>query len=165
MAKDCSFDIVSKADINEVKTAIDQVEREILQRFDFKGGKAEISFEVAENRITLHADDDFKLRNMVDILQTKMVKREVSLKFLEYGKVEPAAGATVKQQITLKQGISKDNARKIIDTIKALKLKVQSSIQEDQVRVAGKERDDMQKVIAHLKTIDFGIELDFQNYR
>ena len=155
----------SKADMNEVRTAIDQVEREIGQRFDFKGSKTEITLDSAENRITIVADDDFQLRNVVDILQTKMVKRGVSLRFLDYGKVEPAAKATVRQHITLKQGISKENAKKIIDAVKELKLKAQAQIQEDQVRISGKERDDMQKVIAHLKSLDFGIELQYLNYR
>lgn len=149
----------------EVRNAVDQTSREIEQRFDFKGSKTEIELDAAKNTISVLTDDDFKLKNVVDVLQTKMVKRGVSLRFLDYGKVEPAAGGMVRQHISLKQGITKENAKKIIDAVKTLKLKVQSQIQEEQVRVSGKDKDELQKVIEHMRQQDFGIELQYTNYR
>ncbi|MBZ4655402.1 MAG: YajQ family cyclic di-GMP-binding protein [Peptococcaceae bacterium] len=164
MAKENSFDIVSEVNLQEVDNAVNQTIKEISQRFDFKGSKADVEL-TKEDEIKVVADDEYKLKSVIDILQSKMVRRGVSLKFLEYGKVEPAAGGTVRQIITIKKGISKEKGKEIVNAIKNMKLKVQAQIQDDQVRVSGKERDDLQKVIQHLKQQDFGIELQFTNYR
>ncbi len=163
MAKDSSFDIVSKVDMQEVTNSIHQAQKEIEQRFDFKNSKS--SIELQDEKIILISDDDFKLRNVVDILESKLVKRGVSLKALEYGKVQPAAGDTVRQEVSLLQGISQDKGKVINKIIKDSKLKVSSSIQGDQVRVTGKNKDDLQAVIALLRKEDLGIELQFTNYR
>lgn len=164
MAKDNSFDVVSEVEMQEVDNAINQTVKEISQRFDFKGSKAQVEM-VKDDEIKLLADDEFKLKNIVDILESKMIRRGISLKFLEYGKIEPAAGGTVRQMVTIKRGISTEKGREIVAAIKQLKLKVQAQIQDDQVRVSGKERDDLQKVIQTLKQKDFGLELQFKNYR
>lgn len=163
MAKENSFDIVSKTDYAEVSNAINQTKKEISQRFDFKGSKALV--EIHENDIILSAEDEMKLRNMNDILQSKLVKRGISIKALEYGKVEPSAGGTVRQLISIQQGIPTDKAKEIVKFIKDQKIKVQSSIQGDSVRVSGKDRDALQEVIAALKSNDFGIDMKFDNYR
>lgn len=165
MAKSCSFDIVSELDMNEVKNAISQATMEIRQRFDFKNSKSEITLEEKDSRLVVISDDDHKLKSVLDILQNKLVKRKVSLKALDYGKVEPAAGGTVRQTIKLQQGISQDKGREIVKFLKGLGLKVQGQIMEDQVRVTGKNRDDLQTVIEELKAKDFGLELSFGNYR
>lgn len=165
MAKSCSFDIVSELDMNEVKNAISQATMEIRQRFDFKNSKSEITLEEKESRLVVISDDDHKLKSVLDILQSKLVKRKVSLKALDYGKVEPAAGGTVRQTIKLQQGISQDKGKEIVKFLKGLGLKVQGQIMEDQVRVTGKNRDDLQAVIEELKAKDFGLELSFGNYR
>ncbi len=163
MAKENTFDIVSKIDLTEVTNAINQALKEVGQRFDFKGSKSEISLE--ENDIVLISDDDFKLKSLTEILESKLVKRNVPLKGLTYGKVEPAAGSTVRQHVTLQQGIPTDKAKEIVKFIKDTKVKVQPSIQGDSVRVSGKDRDVLQDVIAKLKTQDFGIDMQFTNYR
>lgn len=163
MAKDVSFDVVSQVDIPEVTNAVHQAQKEIEQRFDFKNSKSSITLET--DKITLVSDDDFKLRNVIDILEGKLVKRGVSLKALEYGKIQPAAGDTVRQEAKLVQGISQDKAKQINKIIKDSKIKVNSSIQGDQVRVSGKDKDDLQAVIALLRQADLGIELQFINYR
>ncbi|MEZ5425625.1 MAG: YajQ family cyclic di-GMP-binding protein [Pyrinomonadaceae bacterium] len=163
MAKENSFDVVSKTDYAEVTNAINQTKKEISQRFDFKGSKALV--ELHENDIILSAEDETKLRNMNDILQTKLVKRGLSLKAFSYGKVEPAAGGTVRQLLSIQQGIPTEKAKEIVKFIKGQKLKVQSSIQGDSVRVSGKDRDILQEVIAQLKAKDFGIDMQFTNYR
>lgn len=165
MAKSCSFDIVSELDMNEVKNAISQATMEIRQRFDFKNSKSEITLEEKESRLVVISDDDHKLKSVLDILQSKLVKRKVSLKALDYGKAEPAAGGTVRQTIKLQQGISQDKGKEIVKFLKGLGLKVQGQIMEDQVRVTGKNRDDLQAVIEELKAKDFGLELSFGNYR
>lgn len=165
MAKSCSFDIVSELDMNEVKNAVSQATMEIRQRFDFKNSKSEITLEEKESQLVVISDDDHKLKSVLDILQTKLVKRKVSLKALDYGKVEPATGGTVRQTIRLQQGISQDKGREIVKFLKSIGLKVQGQIMEDQVRVTGKNRDDLQAVIAELKAKDFGLELSFGNYR
>ncbi len=164
MAKDNSFDIVSEVDMQEVDNAVNQTIKEISQRFDFKGSKADVEL-VKQDEIKIIADDEFKLKNILDILQTKMVRRGVSLKFLEYGKVEAASGGTVRQFVTVKKGISTEKGKEIVASIKQLKLKVQAQIQDDQVRVSAKDRDELQKIIKHIKEQDFGIELQFSNYR
>jgi len=163
MAKDSSFDIVSKVDMQEVTNAVHQAQKEIEQRFDFKNSKS--SIQLQDDKIILISDDEFKLRNVVDILESKLVKRQVSLKALEYGKIQPAAGDTVRQEVKLIQGISQDKAKQINKLIKDSKIKVTSSIQGDQIRVSGKNKDDLQAVIALLRKEDLGIELQFINYR
>ncbi|MDD2402111.1 MAG: YajQ family cyclic di-GMP-binding protein [Clostridia bacterium] len=164
MAKQNSFDIVSQVDIQEVDNAVNQTAKEISQRFDFKGSKVDVEV-VNDDEIKITADDEYKLKSVIDILQGKLVKRGVSLKFLEYGKIEPASGGTVRQTITIKKGISSEKAKEIVATIKMMKLKVQAQIQDEQVRVSGKDRDDLQKVIGAIKEHDFAIELQFTNFR
>ncbi len=158
-----SFDIVSKVDMQEVHNAVNQSMKEIGQRYDFKGSKSGLTLEESELKVL--ADDEFKLKAVLDILQSKLVKRKVSLKSLLYGNVEPAAGGMVRQMITVQQGISRDKAREIVDMVKRSKIRVQAQIQDDQVRVSGKNRDDLQAVIALLKERDLGVELQFNNYR
>jgi uncharacterized protein YajQ (UPF0234 family) len=163
MAKENSFDIVSKTDYAEVTNAIHQTTKEVSQRFDFKGSKATV--ELQGKDLMLSAEDDTKLRNMNDILQGKLVKRGISLKALEYQKVEPAAGGTVRQLVNVQQGIPIEKAKEVVKFIKDNKYKVQASIQGDTVRVSGKDRDTLQEVIAGLKGKDFGIDMMFDNYR
>ena len=163
MAKENSFDIVSKTDYAEVANAINQTTKEVSQRFDFKGSKATV--ELQGKDLVLTAEDETKLRNMNDILQGKMVKRGISLKALDYQKVEPAAGGTVRQEVKIQQGIPTDKAKEVVKFIKDSKLKVQASIQGETVRVTGKDRDTLQEVIAALKNKDFGIDMKFDNYR
>jgi cyclic-di-GMP-binding protein len=163
MAADNSFDIVSKVDMQEVNNAISQAQKEIDTRFDFKNSKSSISLEKEE--IVLASDDEFKLQNVLDIVQSKLTKRGISIKNLEYGKVEPASGATVRQKIKLKQGITQEISKKINVIIKDSKLKVQSQIQGDQLRVTGKSRDDLQRVMQLLKAEELPIELQFINFR
>ena len=163
MAAENSFDIVSKIDMAEVTNAVSQATKEIGQRFDFKGSKSQITQE--KDALVVLSDDEYKLKSVIDILQGKLVKRGVPVKNLTYGKVEPALGGTVRQRITLQQGIPSDKAKEIVKAIKDSKIKVQAAIQADQIRVSGKNRDDLQSVIALLKGKDFGVELQFTNYR
>ncbi len=163
MAAENSFDIVSKIEMTEVTNAVTQAMKEIGQRFDFKGSKSMITQE--KDALVIISDDEFKLKSVVDILQGKLVKRGVPVKNLSFGKVESALGGTVRQRVTLQQGIPTDKAKEIVKTIKDTKIKVQASIQADQVRVSGKNRDDLQSVIQLLKGKDFSIELQFTNYR
>ncbi|MCP3772870.1 YajQ family cyclic di-GMP-binding protein [Paenibacillus sp. MZ04-78.2] len=163
MSSENSFDIVSKLDLQEMNNAINQAEKEIATRFDFKGSKSSISLEKEE--LVVISDDDFKLQNVLDILQSKMAKRGISLKNLEYGKVEPAAGSTVRQRIKVKQGVDQDNAKKINVLIRDSKLKVKSQIQGDQIRVTGKSKDDLQQVMALLRKADISLDLQFINFR
>lgn len=162
-SKDNSFDIVSKVDVAEVDNALNQTEKEIIQRFDFKGSNT--SIERKNDEVTIVTSDDFKLRNVVDIFQSKLAKREISLKSLDYGKVESSLGGRVKQIITIKQGIGKEDAKKVLGIIKDTKLKVQASIQDDTVRVAGKNKDDLQGIMQALRNADLPIHLQFLNYR
>ena len=148
MAKDCSFDVVSEVDMQEVDNAVNQAIKEIGTRYDFRGSKSEISLE--GDTIKLIGDDEYKLGAVVDVLKGKMVKRNVSIKNLEFGKIEAASGATVRQLVTIKKGISQENAKKVTKAIKDMKIKVQASIQGDQVRVSGKDKDDLQAVIQML---------------
>ena len=164
MAKEPSFDVVSEVDMQEVNNAINQTTKEITQRFDFKGTKSVVEVENG-NSIKIVTEDDTRMRNIVDILQSKFIKRGVSIKNLEYGKVESAAGGMVRQSIRIKQGIEADVAKKITKDIKESKLKVQTQLQDDQVRVSGKKIDDLQAVIALLKSKDDGVELQFSNVR
>src|SRR5213075_1296593 len=165
MASENSFDIVSKIDLQELSNAIQQALKEIHTRYDLKDSKSNIVTEEKETKIVLTSADDFKLKAVTDILQGKMVKRGISLKALTYGPIEPAAGATVRQKITIQQGIAGDKAKEIVKTIKDSKKKVQASIQGDTVRVTGKDRDTLQDVIAMLRQHDFGIDMQFTNYR
>lgn len=164
MAKEPSFDVVSEVDMQEVNNAINQTTKEITQRFDFKGTKSTVEIENG-NSIKIVTEDDTRMRNIIDILQSKFIKRGVAIKNLEYGKVEPAAGGMVRQSIRIKQGIEADIAKKITKDIKTMKVKVQATLQDDQVRVSGKKLDDLQAVIAFLKSQDYGIELQFSNFR
>lgn len=159
-----TFDIVSKLDQQEVANAIQQALKEVHTRFDLKDSKSNIEME-GKDAIVLHSVDEYKLKAVNEILQQKLVKRGVSLKALTYGPVEPAAGATAKQKITMQQGIPVEKARDIVKVIKNSKSKVNASIQADLVRVSGKDRDTLQQVISLLKQQDFGIDLQFANYR
>jgi cyclic-di-GMP-binding protein len=161
---DNSFDIVSKIDLAEVGNAIQQAMKEVTTRFDLKDSKSTIATEGNE-AISLHSADEYKLKAVNDILQAKLVKRGVSLKGLTYGPLEPAAGGTVKQKITLQQGIPIEKAKEIVALVKNSKKKAQASIQADVVRVSGKDRDTLQEIIAMVKQRDFGIDLQFTNYR
>ncbi len=163
MAKENSFDIISKVDQAEIGNAINQTLKEIRQRFDFKGSSANVALENKE--LILSAEDETRLRNMNDILQQKLVRRGVPLKALTYGKVEPAGGGTVRQHISIQQGIPQEKAKEIVKFIKDTKARVQASIQGDTVRVSGKDRDTLQEVIAQLRAGDFGIDMQFSNYR
>lgn len=163
MSKESSFDIVSKVDLSEVANAIHTALKEIENRFDFKGSKSGISLE--KDEIVILSDDEFKLGQVKDILLGKLVKRNVSIKNLEYGKIEPAAGGTVRQRVKLIQGIDKENAKRINTVIKETGLKVKTQIQDDQIRVAGKSKDELQAIIAAIRKADLPIEVQFLNYR
>lgn len=163
MAQQNSFDIVSQIDLAEVTNALNQTVKEVRQRFDFKGSKADVVLE--KHELVLSAEDETKLRNMNDILQQKLVRRSVPLKALAYGDVEPAAGGTVRQRVRIQEGIPQEKAKEVVKFIKDSKAKVQSSIQGDVVRVTGRDRDTLQDVIAKLKEKDFGIHMQFTNYR
>ena len=163
MAAENSFDIVCKVDMQEVANALDQTRREVETRYDLKGTKNEVKLEKTD--IVALCADDMKLKAVVDILQSKLHKRGVPLKALTYGDVQDGAGGTKRQRIALQQGIPIDKAREIVRLIKDSKIKVQASIQEDKVRVAGKNRDDLQKVIGMVKEKDLGIAVSFDNYR
>jgi hypothetical protein len=159
-----SFDIVSVVDMQEVDNAVNQAVKEINQRYDFKGSKTEVSLE-KDGTIRLQTEDEFRLKAVVDVLQSKFVRRGVSLKALQYGKAEPASGGRVRQVVTIQQGISKEKGREIVAIIKQTKLKVQAQIQDEQVRVTGKNIDDLQEVIRILKGKDLGVEMQFVNFR
>src|SRR3954451_9233885 len=162
---DNSFDIVSKIDLAEVSNAIQQALKEIHTRFDLKDSRSNIELNEKESKLTLVSADDFRLKAVRDILEGKLVKRQVPLKGLTYGTIDPAAGQTVRQTITLQQGVPTEKARDIVKLIKDSKKKVQASIQGDLVRVSGKDRDALQDIIALLKGKDFGIDMQFTNYR
>lgn len=164
-SKSCSFDIVSVINLEEVQNAVNQSMSEIRQRFDFKGSKSEITLEKKENKVIILSDDDSKLKSVIDILQGKLIKRKISLKALDYGKIESASGDMVRQTINIQQGISQDKGKEVAKAIKAMGVKVQSQIMDDQLRVTGKNRDDLQTVISNLKEKDFGMAMDFTNYR
>ena len=164
MAGDNSFDIVSKVDIQEVRNAIEQAIKEVRARFDLKDSRSEINLE-GNDAIQLASVDEYKLEAVKEILSQKLVKRGISLKALVYGKLEPATGSSVRQKITLQQGIPTEKAKDIVRLIKDSKKKAQASIQGDTVRISGKDRDTLQEVIALLKAKDFGIDMQFTNYR
>jgi uncharacterized protein YajQ (UPF0234 family) len=163
MAAENSFDIVCKVDMQEVTNALDQARREVDTRYDLKGTKNEIKLEKTD--ILLTVADDMKLKAVVDILQSKLHKRGIPLKALDYGKVEEASGGALRQKIAIQQGIPIEKAKEIVRLIKDSKVRVQASIQEEQVRVSGKNRDDLQKIIALVKEKELGIALQFTNYR
>lgn len=163
MAKENSFDVVSKTDYAEVENALNQTRKELSQRFDFKGSKALVT--IHDKELIISAEDDTRLKNLDDIMQTKLVRRGVSLKALDYQPREPAAGGTIRQIVKIQQGIPGDKAKEIVKYIKSLKIKVQASIQGELVRVSGKKRDDLQTVMNTLKKKDFGIDMQFDNYR
>jgi uncharacterized protein YajQ (UPF0234 family) len=163
MAQQNSFDIVSQVDRAEVVNALDQTMKEVRQRFDFKGSDAQVRLE--EQELVLTAEDETKLRNMNDILQQKLVRRGVPLKALSYGKAEAALGGTLRQRVAIQQGIPADKAKEIVRYIKDTKAKVQAAIQGDVVRVTGRDRDTLQDVITQLKAKDFGINMQYTNYR
>ncbi len=163
MAKEASFDVISEVDMQEVSNAVGQARKEIQTRFDFKGTKCKIDFDDTE--LVLWADDDYKLSALTDVLESKLVKRGVSLKAMKRGKTESATGGTVRQRISLQQGIDQETARVITKAVRDSKLKVQASIQGDQVRVSGKSKDDLQAVIQLLEQMDLPIPLQFANYR
>ncbi|HZR83768.1 MAG TPA: YajQ family cyclic di-GMP-binding protein [Candidatus Binatia bacterium] len=158
-----SFDVVSKVDMQEVSNALQQARKEILQRYDFKGSDTELEQE--KDAIRIVSEDDFKVKAVVDVLQSKLVKRGVNLKSLEYGKIEPAAGGRARQLVTIHQGLDTDAAREIVKIIKDTKRKVQAQVQDDQVRVTGKQRDELQAVIQALRAADFRRPLQFVNMR
>ena len=164
MAADNSFDVVSKVEIQEVKNAIDQATKEVNARFDLKSSKSKIDLE-GEETIQLASQDEYTLKSVIEILSQKLVKRGVSLKNLEYEKIEPASNSSVRQKIKLKQGIAPEPAKKIVAVIKDSKLKAQASIQGDTVRVVSKDRDVLQQVMAKLRGGDFGVEIQFTNFR
>ena len=164
MAKDSSFDVVSQVDMQEMDNAINQVRKEIDQRYDFRGSDASIEL-VAEKEVKIAAEDEYKLGAILDMLRQKMAKRGVPLRCIVPGKIEPAAKGSVRQSCEIQQGISKENGKKIVAAIKATKLKVSAQIQDDQVRVAGAKKDDLQAVIQMLREGDFGVDLQFINMR
>ncbi len=162
---DSAFDIVCKVDLQEVKNAIQHAMKEIVNRFDFKGSGTDIKLVDDGGAIELTSSDEYKIGSAREVLETKLVKRGVALKALEYAKIESALGGTARQKITLQSGIPTDKAREIVKMVKATKRKVQVSIQGDQVRVTGKKKDDLQSIIGLLKETDLGIAMQFTNYR
>lgn len=166
MATQCSFDVTSNVDLQEVDNALNQARKEVAQRYDFKGSKASIDFDAKDSKVTLVADDEFKLNALWEILSTRLVRRNVPVKNLSRGPAQPAANSTVRQEIALQQGIPTEKAREIIKFIKDSKLKkVQASIQGDQLRIASPSRDELQDVMRLLREQDFGVALQFGNYR
>ena len=165
-SKSSSFDIVSTTDMAEVQNACNQTMLEIRQRFDFKGSKSEVELDLKKAQVIILADDGHKLNSVIDIFQSKLIKRKVSIKALDYGNIEPASGDTVRQVITIQQGIPQEKGKEVIKFIKSIGLKkMQSQIEDDKIRVTGKDKDDLQTIIAKLKDKDFGIDMSFTNYR
>ena len=165
MAQEFSFDVVSKVDLQEVLNAVQQASKEIATRFDFRGSKSKVEWNEKELTLTMTSDDEGKLKSVKDILETRLVKRGVAVRSLDYQKVEPAAMGTVRQDVKIQQGIASEKAKEIVKAIKDKKLKVQAAIQGDQVRVSGRAKDDLQEVMALLRAGDFGVPLQFTNYR
>lgn len=167
VAKDASFDVVSEVDLQEVRNAVDQAMREISQRFDFKGtgSNLELTHEGGQERIVVRSNTEQKVKDCVKVLEEKLVKRKVALKSLQRGEIQPASGGTARQTLTITQGISTEKARDIVKAVKELRAKTQASVQGDQVRVSSKSKDTLQEVINTLKERDFGIPLQFTNYR
>ena len=166
MAQNSSFDVTTGVDMQEVDNAVNQAQKEIAQRYDFKGANVEIDFQRAEDQIVLVADSDFRMKALFDVLQAKLIKRGVPVKNLDVGDTKPAGGDTVRKEVKLKTSLDGETAKKVAAAIKEAKLKkVQASIQGDQVRVTSPSRDDLQEAIALLRSQDFGVELKFGNYR
>jgi uncharacterized protein YajQ (UPF0234 family) len=166
MAKDASFDITTGVDLQEVDNAINQAQKEVAQRYDFKDAKIEIEFKRAEGLIRLLADNDMRMRALFDVIQSKLIKRGVPVKNLDVGEVTPAGGDTLRREVKLKQALDTETSKKITAAIKEQKFKkVQASIQADQVRITAPDRDELQSVIGFLKSQDFGVELQYGNYR
>lgn len=166
MAKNSTFDVTSDVDLQEVDNAVNQASREVSQRYDFKGSTAEIDFDKSEGTLTLLSDDDYKLKALVDVLQSKMIKRGVPIRNMDFGEVEQASGGKARQVVKLQQGIPTEKGKEIVKSIKAGGFKkVQAQIQDEQVRVQSASIDELQAVIAHLKKEDFGLELQFGNFR
>jgi cyclic-di-GMP-binding protein len=166
MATACSFDITSKVDLQEVDNALNQARKEVAQRYDFKGAKASIDFDAKESKLVLTADDEFKVNALWEIVSTRLVRRNVPVKNLTRGPAVPSANSTVRQEITLQQGIGSEQAKDIVKFLKESKLKkVQASIQGDQLRVTSPSRDELQEVMRVLREHDFGVALQFGNYR
>ena len=166
MAQTSSFDVTTGVDLQEVDNAVNQAQKEIAQRYDFKGSQASIDFQRGEAQLVLVADSDFQMTALFDVLQTKLIKRGVPVKNLDIGEIKPAGGDTVRREVKLKTALDGDTAKQVAATIKDAKLKkVQAAIQGEQVRVSGPSRDDLQEVIALLRGKDFGVELKFGNYR
>jgi uncharacterized protein YajQ (UPF0234 family) len=166
MAKDSSFDVTTSVDLQEVDNAVNQAQKEIAQRYDFKGATVEIDFKRGENMIVLVADSDFRMDAVFDVLQSKLIKRQVPVKNLDVGDTKPAGGDTVRKEIKLKMALDGDTAKKVAAAIKEAKLKkVQAAIQGDQVRITSPSKDDLQQAMALLRSKDFGVELQFGNYR
>jgi len=166
MATQCSFDITSNVDLQEVDNALNQARKEVAQRYDFKGAKASIDFDAQESKLVLAADDEFKLNALWEIIQTRLVRRNVPTKNLTRGTVVPAANTTVRQEITLQQGIPSEKAKDVVKFIKETKLrKIQASIQGDQLRITSPSKDELQEVMRLLREHDFGVALQFGNYR
>ncbi|HEY4643953.1 MAG TPA: YajQ family cyclic di-GMP-binding protein [Bacteroidota bacterium] len=165
MAQANSFDIVSEVNLQEVDNALNQARKEISQRYDFKDSKSSIDFNQKEKQIVVISDDEFRLKSVIDILQSKLIKRGVAIKALDYGKIEPAANSTVRQVISLRVGIEKENAKTLVKIIKDSKLKVQAQIMDDQVRVTGKSKDDLQEVMKLVRGSDLPFAMQFVNYR
>jgi cyclic-di-GMP-binding protein len=163
LPSDSSFDVVSRIDQQELDNALNQARKEIENRFDFKNSKT--SIESDGKKITIVSDDEMKMRNVVDIVQSKAIKRGIDIKAFEFGELDPAAMSTVRQVITLRNGIPKDKSKALMEKIKSLKLKVNAQYQDEQVRVSGKSRDDLQKVIAELKAMEYELPLQFLNFR
>ncbi len=162
---DNTFDIVSKIDLAEVNNAIQQTRKELITRYDLKNSKSEVNLNEKDHKVELASQDEFKLKAVLEILEQKMVKRQIPLKGLSFGTITSAAGSSVKQEISLQQGIPIEKAREIVKLIKDSKKKVQASIQGDLIRVSGKDRDALQDVMALLRSYDFGIDMQFTNYR
>ena len=166
MATQCSFDITSNVDLQEVDNALNQARKEVAQRYDFKGSKASIDFDQKDSKLVLSADDEFKLNALWEIVQTRLVRRNVPVRNLTRGTVTPAANSTVRQEITLQQGIPGEKAKEIVKFLKEAKLKrVQASIQGDQLRITSASKDDLQEAMHLLREQDFGVALQFGNYR
>jgi len=165
MAGQNSFDVVSEIDMQEVDNAINQAKKEILQRYDFKGTKTTIELNQKDNDVTVVSDDDFRMKAVIDILQNKFIKRGIALKAMKFGEIEQAGGGLTRMKITLNVGIEKENAKLLVKMIKDTKIKVQAQIMDDQVRVTGKDRDDLQQVIATLKAADLEFAIQFTNFR
>jgi uncharacterized protein YajQ (UPF0234 family) len=164
LATESSFDVVSRVDQQELDNALNQARKEIAGRFDFKNSKTEIDYD-GKSKITVVSDDELKMKNVMDIIQSKAVKRGIEIKAFDFGKPEPAAQNAIRQTITVKSGIPKDKSKPLMEAIKNLKLKVSAQYQDEQIRVSGKSRDDLQKVIASLKAMDYELPLQFVNYR